>query len=42
MEQVSSLFSFMIFIEVGLILQLSNLEAHVAKLRMDVAVHLGP
>ena len=35
MEQVSSLFSFIIFIEVGLLLQLSNLEAHVTKLRLE-------
>ena len=35
MEQISSLFSFIIFIEVGLLLQLSNLEAHVTKLRLE-------
>ena len=35
MEQFSSLFSFIIFIEVGLLLQLSNLEAHVSKLRLE-------
>jgi hypothetical protein len=35
MEQLSSLFSFIIFIEVGLLLQLSNLEARVSKLRLE-------
>jgi hypothetical protein len=34
MEHVSSLISFVIFIQVGLLLQLSNIEAHVTKLRL--------
>jgi hypothetical protein len=35
MKQFSSLFSFIVFIEVVLLLQLSNLEAHVSKLRLE-------